>query len=632
MKRIVALILAVVLAMSAASCAGKPASSGTQDSFVKQQEQAVSTASDSVSQAASDSTKQSSSELEEMVPESSAANHDQAGAPENPVEIDTAGIVSLDELEARIEEDVDSAISALKSQWEILSAETDSFEKYNENAERISGFYETIVTETEQICIKLKEYSAVYARMILDSGMSDKDKYKAADGIENTLYEDACDEIFDEIYEGILDDMYDFYYGDILEEMPDGMNYSDWYDALSKEYDQWYDASSGVYDLYYEASSDIYSFYYDLSSKLYSSDLERAEKVYARFLQKLAKDKGLNTGEPDADASFDTTLRTAVGIEELEEVVEAHVSECVQALRNEWEALAADVDTFEKYTAGTDTVEDFHEHIVDAVSQILEMICGYGVSYAEFIMRSDSSSKDKYEDFEDFRDCIYDDACEIVKDEIYEDLLPEIKEYYYEGIIRDAKDAVPYSDWSDARSDAYSRWSDARSDVYKAWSDTRGDIYKFYSDIRGELFGGDIDDADKELENFRKKVGKSAAAGESTVPVKENSTETDSTVVDSVAEEPSADNGLIREDVKEAIDSYEDFIDEYCSFMESYDAADTTKLMQYLSLLQKEVDMSEKFDALEDDLNNAELLYYSEVQLRCSEKLIEVSQKIGSNG
>ena len=134
------------------------------------------------------------------------------------------------------------------------------------------------------------------------------------------------------------------------------------------------------------------------------------------------------------------------------------------------------------------------------------------------------------------------------------------------------------------------------------------------------------------MENFRKKVGKSAAAGESTVPVKENSTETDSTVVDSVAEEPSADNGLIREDVKEAIDSYEDFIDEYCSFMESYDAADTTKLMQYLSLLQKEVDMSEKFDALEDDLNDAELLYYSEVQLRCSEKLIEVSQKIGSNG
>ena len=96
--------------------------------------------------------------------------------------------------------------------------------------------------------------------------------------------------------------------------------------------------------------------------------------------------------------------------------------------------------------------------------------------------------------------------------------------------------------------------------------------------------------------------------------------------------EPSADNGLIREDVKEAIDSYEDFIDEYCSFMESYDAADTTKLMQYLSLLQKEVDMSEKFDALEDDLNDAEMLYYSEVQLRCSEKLLAVSQKIGSNG
>ena len=126
---------------------------------------------------------------------------------------------------------------------------------------------------------------------------------------------------------------------------------------------------------------------------------------------------------------------------------------------------------------------------------------------------------------------------------------------------------------------------------------------------------------------------KEESSGTESVSFAETSIErSEEAAVESSEPEPSADNGLIREDVKEAIDSYEDFIDEYCSFMESYDAADTTKLMQYLSLLQKEVDMSEKFDALEDDLNDAELLYYSEVQLRCSEKLLAVSQKIGSNG
>ena len=61
-----------------------------------------------------------------------------------------------------------------------------------------------------------------------------------------------------------------------------------------------------------------------------------------------------------------------------------------------------------------------------------------------------------YNAFEGFKDCIHEDACEIVKDEIYEDLLTEIKAYYYEGIINDAKDRVQYSEWSDARGDAYS--------------------------------------------------------------------------------------------------------------------------------------------------------------------------------
>ena len=136
------------------------------------------------------------------------------------------------------------------------------------------------------------------------------------------------------------------------------------------------------------------------------------------------------------------------------------------------------------------------------------MICDYGAVYAELILQSGSSSKDMYNAFEGFEDCIYEDACEIVKDEIYEDLLNEIKAYYYEGIINDAKDSVQYSEWSDARGDAYSWWSDARGEVYSNWSDTRGDLYSFYSDMRSELYSGDIDGATDELQDFKDKIAK----------------------------------------------------------------------------------------------------------------------------
>lgn len=423
--------------------------------------------------------------------------------------IDVEGIATIDELETRIEEHLDSLIKSLYSRWEALSADIDTYEKYCDNVTKVSEFYETVIDETNQMCIMLFDYSTVYARMILDADMSNKEKYKAIDGINDCLYDDACDEIHDEIYEGILDEMNDYFYEGILDDAQDRVNYSDWYDVCSDEYSLWYDTSSEVYSIYYDAASDIYSFYYDLSGELYSGDTERAEKTYAKFLQKIDKVKGIGSTEGVfTDATFDTTVRTVTSVEELEATVDAHVSECIQALETEWTKLSEEIDAYDKYVEKIDKIEEFHTYIEDASNQILVMICEYGVSYAELIMQSDSSSKDKYNDFEDLKDCIYEDACELVKDDIYDGILDDIKDYYYEGILEDAKDYVEYSDWSDVRSDAYSWWSDARGEVYGAWSDTRGDIYGFFSDMRGELFAGDIDRASEILLKFKEKVEK----------------------------------------------------------------------------------------------------------------------------
>ncbi|MBQ4648518.1 MAG: hypothetical protein IJB76_05090 [Clostridia bacterium] len=414
-------------------------------------------------------------------------------------------ITTLEDLESRIEEQLANSITSLESRWEALSVEIDTYDKYCDNSEKVSEFYQTVIAETEQMCIMLCEYSAAYARMILDSDMSADDKYDAIDGLNDCLYDDACDEIHDEIYEGILDDMNDHFYDGILDDAKDSVNYSDWYDVYSKEYNQWYDASSDVYGVYYDTSSEIYSFYYDMSSELYSRDYERAEKVYNRFLEKIAKSKGQDTEVLNPNATFDTTLRTFNSIDELEIIVDAHVSECIEALYAEWKTLSTDIDTFDKYMNSVDAVEEFHTHIENSASQILVMICNYGVSYADLILKSEASTKDMYKKFEDFKDCIYEDACEIVKGEIYEDLLTEVKKYYYDGIINDAKDSIKYSDWSDARGDTYGWWSDARGEVYGEWTDVRGDLYSFYSDIRSELYSGDIDDANDELQDFIKK-------------------------------------------------------------------------------------------------------------------------------
>ena len=80
---------------------------------------------------------------------------------------------------------------------------------------------------------------------------------------------------------------------------------------------------------------------------------------------------------------------------------------------------------------------------------------------------------------------------------------------------------------------------------------------------------------------------------------------------------------------KSAMDSYENFMNEYVDFIKKYEEnpTDFNLLADYASYMGKYADFVEKFEKWEDeDLNAAELDYYSQVQLRVSKKLLEVSQ------
>jgi len=80
----------------------------------------------------------------------------------------------------------------------------------------------------------------------------------------------------------------------------------------------------------------------------------------------------------------------------------------------------------------------------------------------------------------------------------------------------------------------------------------------------------------------------------------------------------------ISQDLKDFLDSYERFVDEYCEFMKNYNASDLSMLTRYTALIQKELDFAETVEKLDDEeMTTAEALYYSEVMLRCSNKMIQ---------
>lgn len=104
----------------------------------------------------------------------------------------------------------------------------------------------------------------------------------------------------------------------------------------------------------------------------------------------------------------------------------------------------------------------------------------------------------------------------------------------------------------------------------------------------------------------------------------------DTNTEDTQTDNSAADNGDIRPEIKEAIDSYESFMNEYVEFMKKYESSDdvTSLAAQYTDFVSKYADAESKFDALEnDDLNDAETTYYIEVQTRINNKLLEINQQ-----
>lgn len=348
----------------------------------------------------------------------------------------------------------------------------------------------------------------------------------------------------------------------------------------------------------------------------------------------------------DTEEPKDNTGNTAkkqTGFEELNEVVSTDVENTVSAIESEYEKLVTEIDTYEKYLENTDKVESFYKQVYEDTKNLCIRMREHSINYAEKIMASDKSNDDKYKDFEELYDCIYDDAGEDIYDEIYDGILDDIYDDFYNGILHDAYDNnISYDEWSNVCSNEYDWWSDTHSDVYDEWSDFRSDVYDFWSDMRSELWDDDIERAREKIIDFQEDIEKlknksiqsedqtsDEEKGSNVVPEdteKSSKTAPEDTENNDVnTNEESADD--IRPEFKEAMDSYEAFYDEYCDVMKKYkeNPTDTEILDDYLDMLEKGNEMSEKFAEWENgDMNDAELKYYLDVYNRVNKKLIDV--------
>jgi hypothetical protein len=96
------------------------------------------------------------------------------------------------------------------------------------------------------------------------------------------------------------------------------------------------------------------------------------------------------------------------------------------------------------------------------------------------------------------------------------------------------------------------------------------------------------------------------------------------------AENNNAVTGTVSPELKEFLDSYEQFMNEYCEFIESYDSSDLNALMKYTELMGKYADFSAKAESYDSSkMNTADEQYYIDAMARVEKRLIEASAAMG---
>lgn len=306
------------------------------------------------------------------------------------------------------------------------------------------------------------------------------------------------------------------------------------------------------------------------------------------------------------DLKYDNTT-----LEGIIEGINADFEATTQYLLIEFDKVKTGIgDSYEGYLANKALLTNYYELIYTESEALFKRTEDKSKEYYKLIVATiDPKSDGTREDAMDRHyDEVYDGAFEDYYDDILDDLFDDIYDEYYDGIVEDAYDYIEYKEWSDISDECYELWDDASSDVYDLWSDECSKTYKNWSSISSAFWNNNFD-VDAVLE---------AAAQEST-------TESES----SEEEESEITEDEISPEFKEAMDSYEEFFDEYIAFVKKYKESDnpSSLLSDYADYMTKYSEMTKKMNEInQDELSDAERIYYMDVAVRINKKLVELAE------
>lgn len=524
---------------------------------------------------------------------------------------------------------------------ETFTAVGSTYEDYQANKALVDEWVAFVLSETDALFARTKENSILYFKLIAEhpdhkySEFCDEELEKYYDAV----YDEAMDSYYDAIYDDAMDDLYDEYYDGIIDDAYEDVEYEEWSSASSECYKTWSEASSAIYKKWSNGSSYFYGLWSAMNSAFCWNDNFDVDAIFADYDAKKAEEEK-KQAEEDAKVytEFDVVYeiiddRTAAvtgytgegnqitisSTYENRDVVLIAESAFENCTMLESIIMWADIEEIgdsafkgctglTEFSVGSDTTMIGH-HAFEGCTN-LETLIIWGdpdigeyafancVGLTEISIGSDTKNVGAHA----FEGCTGVTSLIIWGVEI-------VGDYAFAGCTNIEDISIP-SDVLSIGNHAFDGCSALSSVII--WDDDTA--------IGKDAFANcpNLSDAPTARGNVLDCTWSNSNSGN------DSNKETESTT----PEQGTTTTDGLRPEFKEAMDSYEAFYDEYCDFMVKYKAnpTDMKLITEYGDMLIKLSQMQEAFDAWEDeDLNDAELKYYLEVTNRITQKLIDIA-------
>ena len=526
---------------------------------------------------------------------------------------------------------------------ETFSAVGTTYEAYQKNKGLVDEWINLVLSESDALFARTKENSIAYFKLIA----ADPDhKYRefcdeALDEYYDTVYDKAMDKYYDSLYDNAMDDLYDEYYDGIIDDAYDDVKYEEWSNASSECYKTWSDASSAIYKTWSDESSYIYGLWSAINSAFCYNDNYDVDAIVAEYDKEKAE-KDAERAEEEAKVYVDFDVLYEINSDGDAEVVGFSGKGNRITINSEYEGKdvvrIAD-SAFEDCTMLKSII--MWAEIEEIGNSAFKGCTGL----TEFSVPSDT----KVIGHHAFEGCINLETLIIWGD-------PDIGEYAFADCVSLTKISIG-SDTKNVGAHAFEGCTGVTSLIiwgveiigdYAFAGCTGIEDVSIPSDVLSvgnHAFDGCTALSSVIVWDDDTAIGKNAFANcpnlddapsargtilECTMSGNENvGSNTDNETKEPIRSENTGDAiDSIRPEFKEAMNSYETFYTEYCTFMKEYseNPSDLTLLAKYADMLVKAEEMNEAFEAWdEDELSTEELKYYLDVNNRVMKMLVDVA-------